>query len=82
VDLGDPLCELEGIRDGGGQEDVMDFIGEKDDCLFPYNTSLCSLLILRAEKSWGTFVAHVMDLIEDYPADFSHDLGTAVQHMP
>lgn len=28
VDLCNPLCELEGIRDGGGEEDVMDFIRE------------------------------------------------------
>jgi hypothetical protein len=45
VDLGNPLCELEGVGDGGGEEDVMDFIREKDDCFFPYDTSLCSLLI-------------------------------------
>jgi hypothetical protein len=47
VDLCDPLGELEGIGDGGGEEDVMNFIREKNYCLFPYNTSLCSLLILR-----------------------------------
>lgn len=68
MDLGDPFGELEGVGNGGGEEDVSDLVGKQDDGLFPDNTS--------------NLVAHVMDFIEDDPGDFAHDFGTAIQHGP
>lgn len=55
--MGDPLCELSGVWDGGGQEDVVDVVRQQDDGLLPHDASL--------------LVAHVVDLVEDDPADLS-----------
>jgi hypothetical protein len=30
---------LEGVGDCCGEEDVVDFIGEEDNCFFPYHTA-------------------------------------------
>jgi hypothetical protein len=39
---------------------------KEDDSFFPDNTTL--------------FVKHVVNLIEDNPSDFSHDLGTTIEY--
>ena len=62
----DPFCELHGIGNGGGEEDVADLIGKQNDGLFPDNTTL--------------LVAHVVDLVEHDPRHLAHDLGAAVEH--
>ena len=66
--MGDPLGKLAGVRDGVGQEDVVDVVGQQDDGLLPDDAAL--------------LVPHVVDLVKDDPADLPHDLGATVQHGP
>lgn len=40
VSSGDPLCELHGVGNGGGEENVVHFVGKQDDGLFPNYSSL------------------------------------------
>ena len=66
VDLGDPLSELQCVGDSCGKEDVVDFIGEENDCFFPDYSSF--------------LISHVMDLVKNYPRDFAHDFRSSIQH--
>ena len=66
VGFGDPFCELHGIGNGGGEEDVADLIGKQNDGLFPDNTS--------------RLVAQVVDLVKHDPSYFAHNFRTSVQH--
>ena len=68
VEMGDPLRELPRVGDRGGQEDVVHVVREQDDRLLPHHAAL--------------LVPHVVDLVEDDPADLAHDLAAAVQHRP
>lgn len=63
-----PLCELHRIRDGRGQEDVAHRVWQKDDGLLPDHTTF--------------LVSHVVNLVEDDPRDFAHNLGASVEHGP
>jgi hypothetical protein len=40
VRLGNPFGELERIGNGGGEENVVNFMGEEDDSLFPDDSTL------------------------------------------
>lgn len=84
VRLADPLGELHGVGDGSGEENVSHAVRKQDQGLLPNDTSLYEIRISvslgRAKERHRTFVAHVMNLIEDNPCNFAHDLGTAVQH--
>ena len=102
VSFGDPFGEFEGVGDGGGEEDVVDFVREEDDGFFPDYSTFCgkareketkiSELVDGANEdrdrerresegeSKRTLVPHVVDLIVDDPGDFSHDLGSSVEH--
>mmetsp|Transcript_106651 Transcript_106651/g.306834 ORF Transcript_106651/g.306834 Transcript_106651/m.306834 type:complete len:360 (-) Transcript_106651:293-1372(-) len=64
----DPLRELPGVRDRGGQEDQPDGVGQQDNGLLPDHPSVS--------------VSHVVDLIEDHPSHLPADVRTPVQHGP
>ena len=68
VSLYDPLSKLHGIGYGSRQENVSHFVWQEDDGLFPDDTS--------------DFVSEIMNLVEDDPAYFTHDLGPPIQHGP
>ena len=61
----DPFTELHRIGYGGREKDIAHSMRKEDDSFFPDNTTL--------------FVTHVVNLIEDNPSDFSHDLGTTIE---
>ena len=60
VDLGNPFGELESVGNGGRKEDVSDLVGKHNDGLLPDDTS--------------RLVSHVVNLVEDNPSNFSHNL--------
>lgn len=62
----DPLGELSRVRDRGAQERAADLVGQQHDRLLPDDPALS--------------VAHVVDLVEDHPADLAHDRAAPVQH--
>ena len=64
----DPFGKLSGVGDGGGQEDVVDIVRKQDDGLLPDDAAL--------------LVSHVVDLVEDDPADLAGDLRSSVEHGP
>ena len=41
VHVADPLCKLQRVGNGGGEEDVVDVVRQKNDGLFPDNATLC-----------------------------------------
>ena len=53
VKLTNPSGKLYGIGNRGGQEDMVTVVGQKNDRLLPYNTTL--------------LVTHVMNFIKNYP---------------
>jgi hypothetical protein len=66
VQVGDPFRKLPGVGDGGRQENVVDIVRQQDDRLLPDNAPF--------------LVSHVVDLVEDDPADFASDFRSAVEH--
>jgi hypothetical protein len=36
------LSELKGVGDCCGEEDIMDFIGEENNCFFPDDSTFCN----------------------------------------
>ncbi|KAI6756802.1 hypothetical protein HG530_011400 [Fusarium avenaceum] len=66
MDLGNPLGKLESVGDGGGEKDISDLVGKHDNGLLPDDTSY--------------LVSHVVNLVKHDPSNFSHDLGTSIQH--
>jgi len=63
-----PLPELLGVRDRGGQRDELHVVGEVDDHLLPYGTAVA--------------VGEVVDLVHDYVPQPVEGRGVGVQHVP
>jgi len=64
--LADPFGKLHGIRDSGRKEDIADCMREKNDGLFPDDTSF--------------FIPHIVYFVKDNPSDLTHDFRAAVKH--
>ena len=63
-----PFCELHGVWDGGGKENIADGVWKEDDGFLPDHSAF--------------FVSHVVDLVKNNPGDFAHDFRSAVKHGP
>mmetsp|Transcript_12122 Transcript_12122/g.35429 ORF Transcript_12122/g.35429 Transcript_12122/m.35429 type:complete len:237 (+) Transcript_12122:1893-2603(+) len=65
---GDPIDELLGIGDCGGEEDEAYAVREEDNGFLPDYATF--------------FVSHVVHLIEDHPSHLPHHLAAPIQHAP
>lgn len=68
VQMGHPFGELSRVRYGSRKEDKMDVVRQQDERLLPNDATF--------------LVSHIVDLVEDHPAHFTHYFRTTVQHVP
>jgi hypothetical protein len=67
VQVSDPFGELSRVRYRRRQKNEVDVVGQQDQGLLPDHSAF--------------LVSHVVDLVEDDPADFSHHFRPSVQHV-